>query len=66
MAARFALTSFTVQLASGTSHLVVVGALRDSTHPAVTTAPGLFSTVPPVVHPRLQQYLNVYPAAEIS
>jgi hypothetical protein len=45
---------------------VVIGALRDSTHPAATGAPGLFSTTPVPVHPRLQAYLNAYPGAEVS
>lgn len=67
MAARYALTTFTIQLASGASHLVIIGALRDSTHPAVTGAAALFSVTPVPVHPRLQQYLNVYPAgSEVS
>jgi len=66
MAARFALSAFVIQLASGASHHVELGALRDSTHGAVTSAPGLFSTVQPTVHPRLAAYLVSYPAAEVS
>ena len=49
MAARYATTTFVIQLASGASHLVVQGSLRDSTHAAVTAAPGLFMTGAPVV-----------------
>jgi hypothetical protein len=63
MTAMYALSTFTVQLPSGASHLVVQGALRDSTHPAVTTAAALFSAspvVPASVH--LRQYLAAYPA----
>jgi hypothetical protein len=66
VAARYATTTFTIQLASGSSHQVIIGALRDSTHPAVTSAAALFSAVPPVIHPRLAAYLAVYPAAEVS
>ena len=65
MAARYATDTFVIQLATG-SHRVIVGALRDSAHPAVTGAPGLFAVSPPVVHPRLQAYLNAYPSAEVS
>jgi hypothetical protein len=65
MAARYATDTLVIQLATG-SHRVIIGALRDSTHPAVTAQPGLFSVSPPQVHPRLQAYLNAYPTAEIS
>jgi hypothetical protein len=64
VSARYATTTFNIQLATG-SHLVIVGALRDSAHPAVTGAPALFAVTPPVIHPRLQSWLNSYPAAEI-
>jgi hypothetical protein len=43
-------------LASGASHLVVIGAHRDSTHEAVTSNPGAFGTTPlavPQISPRL-------------
>ena len=66
MAARYALQSFVVQLPSGASHHVELGALRDSTHGAVTAAPALFSTVQPSVHPRLAAYEQNYPSCEIS
>lgn len=66
MTAMFATQQFTIQLASGASHLVILGALRDSLHPAVTSAPGLFSASPPVVHPMLRQYLNAYPGGEVK
>lgn len=49
MAARYATTTFVIQLASGAQHLVTQGALRDSTHPAVVAAPALFMTGVPVV-----------------
>ena len=48
MAARYALTTFNIQLATG-SHTVIEGSLRDSAHGAVTGAPGLFGTVPPAL-----------------
>lgn len=65
MAARYALTTFNIQLATG-SHTVIEGSLRDSTHGAVTGAPALFGTVPPVlgqghVNDKLFNYLSVYP-----
>jgi hypothetical protein len=59
----YALQTFVVQLPGGASHLVVEGAVRDSLHPAVTAAAGLFSAspvTPKSVH--LRQYLAVYPA----
>jgi hypothetical protein len=65
MAARYALDTFMISL-SGGSHRVLIGALRDSTHPAVVAAPALFSTVQPPLPPRLQSYLNAYPAGEVS
>ena len=66
MTARYATQAFVVQLPSGASHHVELGALRDSTHPAVVTAPALFSASPVAVNPRLAAYLAVYPAAEVS
>jgi hypothetical protein len=61
VAARYATDTFTITVA-GASHLVILGAHRDSAHPAVTAAPGLFSATPPVViHPRLAAYLVAYP-----
>ena len=67
MAARYATDTFTVQLPSGASHLVVEGSLRDSAHPAVTAAPGLFTTAAPVigrghVNDKLFGRLQAYPA----
>ena len=64
MAARYAVTTFNIQLPSGGSHLVLIGALRDSTHPAVTGAPGLFSAATVPVHPRLAAYETAYPTGE--
>jgi hypothetical protein len=62
VAARYALDTFSITLASGASHLVVIGSHRDSTHPAVTAAPALFGTVPPTpISPRLAAYLAAYP-----
>jgi hypothetical protein len=61
VAARYALSTFVVQLPSGASHLVE-GALRDSAHPAVTANAAAFTTTP--VTPKsvhLQQYLAAYP-----
>ena len=49
MANRYALTTFNIQLATGGSHTVIEGSLRDSAHGAVTGAPALFGTVPPVL-----------------
>lgn len=66
MANRWATQSFVIQLASGASHHVEAGALRDSAHAAVVAAPGLFSSSPVTVHPRQQAYLNAYPSAEVS
>ena len=65
MANRYALTTFNIQLATG-SHTVIEGSLRDSTHPAVTGAPALFGTVPPVlgqghVNDKLFSFLTAYP-----
>ena len=65
MAARYATDTFNIQLATG-SHSVIEGSLRDSTHPAVTGAPALFTTVAPVLNTghmnhRLYQYLLAYP-----
>lgn len=65
MANRYALTTFNIQLASG-SHTVIEGSLRDSTHAAVTGAPALFGTSPPVLNQghcndKLFNYLSVYP-----
>ena len=65
MAARYALVTFNIQLATG-AHLVVEGSLRDSTHGAVTGAPGLFGTTAPVlgqghVNDKLYGYLLSYP-----
>lgn len=66
MAARYALDTFVIQLASGASQLVLKGSLRDSTHPAVTAQPGLFTTAPPVagkdVDGKMSGRLTVYPA----
>ena len=65
MAARYALTTFNIQLATG-SHTVIEGSLRDSTHGAVTGAPALFGTTPPVlgqghVNDKLFNFLTAYP-----
>ena len=65
MANRYALTTFNIQLATG-SHTVIEGSLRDSTHGAVTGAPALFGTVPPVlgqghVNDKLFSFLTAYP-----
>lgn len=65
MAARYATQTFNIQLATG-SHTVIEGSLRDSTHGAVTAAPSLFSTSPPVlnqghVNDKLYGYLQAYP-----
>jgi hypothetical protein len=65
VANRYALTTFNIQLASG-SHTVIEGSLRDSTHGAVTGASALFGTVPPVlgqghVNDKLYGYLQSYP-----
>ena len=48
----------------GASHLVIIGAHRDSTHEAVTSNPGAFGTTPLAVlqiSPRLAGYLAAYP-----
>ena len=65
MANRYALTTFNIQLATG-SHTVIEGSLRDSTHGAVTGAPALFSVSAPVlgqghVNDKLFGYLIAYP-----
>jgi hypothetical protein len=63
MAPRFATDTFSIVI-GGASHLVVIGSHRDSTHPAVAGAPGLFTTVPlasPQISTRLTQYLQSYP-----
>jgi hypothetical protein len=65
MANRYALTTFNIQLATG-SHTVIEGSLRDSTHGACTGAPALFGTVPPVlgqghVNDKLFNFLTVNP-----
>ena len=65
MANRYALTTFNIQLATG-SHTVIEGSLRDSTHGACTGAPALFGTVPPTlggghVNDKLFGYLQAYP-----
>ena len=65
MANRFALTTFNIQLATG-SHTVIEGSLRDSTHSAVTGAPALFGTAAPVlgqghIDHRLFQFLQANP-----
>lgn len=44
MANRYALQAFCIQLASGASHFVDAGAMRDSAGPVVTAAPNLFTT----------------------
>lgn len=65
MANRYALQTFNIQLGTG-SHTVIEGSLRDSTHGAVTGAPALFGTVPPVlgqghVNDKLFNFLQVFP-----
>jgi hypothetical protein len=65
LAARYALQTFNIQLATG-SHTVIEGSLRDSTHGACTGAPALFGTVPPVlgqghVNDKLFNFLTVNP-----
>ena len=64
MAARYALQTFNIQLATG-SHTVIEGSLRDSTHAACTAAPALFGTTAPVVgqghvNDKLYGYLQAY------
>ena len=64
MVNRFATSTFSITLASGASHLVVIGAHRDSTHEAVTSNPSAFGTTPlavPQISPRLAAYLVAYP-----
>ena len=63
MAARYATQSFTMRLASGADHFVLIGSLRDSTHGAVTGTPAGFWSASPVTppDPRLAAYLAVYP-----
>jgi len=65
VANRYALTTFNIQLATG-SHTVIEGSLRDSTHGAVTGAPALFGTSPPVLgqghcNDKLFNFLTAYP-----
>ena len=66
MAARYAKDSFTITLASGAPLLVLKGTLRDSAHQAVTGAPSLFTTTPPVtgvdVTGVMAGYLQVHPS----
>jgi hypothetical protein len=62
--ARYATSTFSITFASGASHLVVIGAHRDSPHEAVTSNPGAFGTTPlavPQISPRLAAYLAAYP-----
>lgn len=66
MAARYALTTFNIQLPGGGSHTVIEGSLRDSSHGAVAGAAALFGTVPPVlgqghVNDKLYGYLQAFP-----
>jgi hypothetical protein len=64
VANRYATSTFSITLASGASHLVIIGAHRDSTHEAVTSNPGAFGTTPlavPQISPRLAAYLAAYP-----
>jgi hypothetical protein len=44
MANKYALAPFTIQLASGASHFVDVGAMRDSASAVVAAAPLMFTT----------------------
>lgn len=66
MAARYAVDTFVVQLASGASQLVLRGSLRDSAHPVVVSYPALFTTSAPVpgkdVDGKMSGRLTVYPA----
>jgi hypothetical protein len=66
MAARYATDTFTVQLASGASHLVQKGSLRDSTHEAVLKNSAAFTATAPVagrdVDGKTSGRLTVYPA----
>ena len=66
IAARYATTTFTVQVASGASELVLKGSQRDSAHPAVTAASGLFTSAAPVkgvdVDALMWNRLQAYPA----
>lgn len=70
MTARYATSTFVIQLPSGASHLVEKGSLRDSAHAAVVAQPGLFTTTPPVVSDVGQNQWNrlqAYPAGtEVS
>lgn len=65
IAARYATTTFVIQLPSGASHVVQQGSTRDSLEAAVTGAPALFTTVAPVagkdVDGKTAQRLAVYP-----
>jgi len=65
MANRYALTTLSIQLATG-SHLVIEGSLRDSSHGAVAGASALFTTTPPVLgqghcNDKLFAYLQANP-----
>lgn len=63
MAARYATSTFVIQLAGGASHLVVIGSLRDSAHGAVTGNASAFSTTPVIpADPRLAAYIAAYPS----
>jgi len=66
MAARYATTTFVMQLASGAQHLVQKGSLRDSAHPAVVAAASLFTTTAPAagtdVDAKMSGRLAAYPA----
>jgi hypothetical protein len=64
VANRYAVSTFSITLASGASHLVIIGAHRDSTHEAVTSNAAAFGTTPlavPQISPRLAAYLAAYP-----
>jgi hypothetical protein len=66
VAARYATDTFVIQLASGASHLVTKGSLRDSSHAAVTGNPGAFMSGLPVegkdVDAMVSGRLKSYPA----
>ena len=62
----YATASFTIQLPSGASHLVIEGCQRDASHPAVTGNPAAFTGSPPLadrghVTPKLHAYLQAHP-----
>jgi hypothetical protein len=67
IAARYAIDSFVMQLASGTSIHIEAGSLRDSLSAIVIAAPSLFTTVAPGTaggphtSGRLNAHLAVYP-----